>query len=167
MATRYYKPDARATLAAFSAGTRYWPGCGEQLLRWEKGKYWIGLDIAHICALNPAGPRYNPAMSDQQRNDFPTLICLCRLHHRIVDEGDGSAYPVALLREWKTERETEGQQRLRAQSPVTRKRPASCGSCETRWRKPVAAAPSSTWTPRRCSAEPPTCFRACPTARSR
>ncbi|MEU7525994.1 hypothetical protein AB0A74_09690 [Saccharothrix sp. NPDC042600] len=58
-------------------------------------------------------------MTDQERNDYPNLIYLCRVHHRIVDEGDGSAYPVELLRQWKAERETEGQRRLHAESPVT------------------------------------------------
>lgn len=119
MATRYYSPEVRAALAAFSASKCYWPGCGEQLLKFENDKYWVALDIAHICALHPGGPRYDPTIDKDDLNDFPNLIYLCRLHHRIVDEGDGSAYPVELLRDWKINRETTGQQQLRAESPVT------------------------------------------------
>jgi hypothetical protein len=58
-------------------------------------------------------------MTDQERNDFPNLIYLCRVHHRVVDEGTGEAYPVELLLDWKADRETAGQQSLHAQAPVT------------------------------------------------
>ncbi|WP_285748623.1 hypothetical protein [Lentzea sp. NBRC 105346] len=119
MATRDYTPATRAALTAFSSGKCYWPGCGEQLLRLVNGKYRMALDIAHIRALNPDGPRYDPAMTDQERNDFPNLIYLCRVHHRVVDEGTGEAYPVELLLDWKADRETAGQQRLHAQAPIT------------------------------------------------
>lgn len=119
MATRDYSSAVRAALTAFSAGKCYWPGCGEQLLRAVNGKYRMALDIAHIYALKPDGPRYNSAMTDKERNDFPNLIYLCRLHHRVVDEGDGSAYPAEVLLQWKNDRETEGQRQLSAQSPVT------------------------------------------------
>ncbi|MCP2244610.1 hypothetical protein [Lentzea aerocolonigenes] len=119
MATRDYPPAVRAALTAFSSGKCYWPGCGEQLLRLVNGRYRMALDIAHIRALNPDGPRYDPEMTDKQRNDFPNLIYLCRLHHRVVDEDGGEAYPVELLLDWKADRETTGQQRLQAQSPVT------------------------------------------------
>lgn len=119
MATRDYPTAVRAALTAFSAGKCYWPGCGEQLLRMVNGKYRMALDIAHIRALNPDGPRYDPAMTDKQRNDFPNLIYLCRLHHRVVDEDDGTVYSVELLLQWKYDRETTGQQQLSAESPVT------------------------------------------------
>ncbi|RDI35252.1 ATP synthase F0 subunit B [Lentzea flaviverrucosa] len=119
MATRDYSPAVRAALTAFSAGKCYWPGCGEQLLRLVNGKYRMALDIAHVCALNPDGPRYDPTMTDKERNDFPNLIYLCRLHHRVVDEDGGDAYSVELLLDWKADRETSGQRSLQAQSPVT------------------------------------------------
>lgn len=119
MATRKYAAGVRAALISFSAGLCYWPGCGEQLLSNVNGKYYINLDIAHICALESGGPRYDPQMTDQQRNDFPNLIFLCRPHHRAVDDNSGKNYSVETLRLWKCQNETSEQASLRASTWVT------------------------------------------------
>jgi hypothetical protein len=69
MAKRNYTAGVRAALISFSAGSCYWPGCGRRLLSNVAGEYFIDLDIAHICALEKGGPRYNSNMTDKQRND--------------------------------------------------------------------------------------------------
>lgn len=119
MATRKYKAGVRAALISFSAGICYWPACGKPLLANVNGEYFIDLDIAHICALKKSGPRYDPDMTDAQRNDFPNVIFLCRSHHKAVDANNGKDYPVETLRMWKNQRETSAQASMSSQSPVT------------------------------------------------
>lgn len=55
------------------------------------------LEIAHIFASNPGGPRFNPAIGAGQANEDSNLILLCPVHHRLVDENP-SAYPAEVLR---------------------------------------------------------------------
>jgi hypothetical protein len=119
MAMRKYTAGVRAALISFSAGICYWPACGKPLVTSVDGEYFIDLDIAHICALEEGGPRYDPDMTDKQRNDFPNVIFLCRPHHKAVDANNGEGYPVEILRMWKTRRETSAQTSLSSQSPVT------------------------------------------------
>lgn len=60
-------------------------------------------EMAHIAGEKPgakgknnASARYNPAMSDQERNSYENLIYLCREHHRLIDEQENT-YPVEQL----------------------------------------------------------------------
>ncbi|MEU1721848.1 Shedu anti-phage system protein SduA domain-containing protein [Nonomuraea sp. NPDC005692] len=43
------------------------------------------LEIAHIRAPYPGGPRYDPRIALRERNEYPNLILLCPEHHRLVD----------------------------------------------------------------------------------
>ena len=43
------------------------------------------LEIAHIYAASPAGPRSNPALSRAQVDDESNLILLCPAHHAMID----------------------------------------------------------------------------------
>jgi hypothetical protein len=60
--------------------------------------------IAHIHAHSDNGPRGNPGMSEQERNQADNLILLCPTHHVIVD-GQHATYPATMLLEWKRRHE--------------------------------------------------------------
>jgi hypothetical protein len=55
------------------------------------------LEIAHIVALTPGGPRYSPPAAPGQANDESNLILLCPTHHVLVDSNP-SEYPAERLR---------------------------------------------------------------------
>ena len=63
------------------------------------------LDIAHIYAARPGGPRYRADMTDHARRDWSNVILLCKPHHRFVDETTPDDYPPAVLQKWKADRE--------------------------------------------------------------
>lgn len=66
---------------------------------------------AHITAASAKGPRYDPMLTAAQRVDFSNGIWLCRTCHRIVD-GDAQAFPVELLRTWKSHAEALARVRI-------------------------------------------------------
>jgi hypothetical protein len=82
----------------------------------------VNVQIAHICAASPSGPRYDPVMSDQERDGFANLILLCQVHHVTVDKTDPAGYPVEVLREWKAQREADGQAALEGLRGLTEDR---------------------------------------------
>jgi hypothetical protein len=104
-ASRQYSPGIQPALTWLSDGTCYWPGCPERVVRLINGEYKLALQVAHICALNPSGRRYDPTMSAESRNDFANLILLCYVHHRTIDGNRWEQYSVGLLKVWKSERE--------------------------------------------------------------
>lgn len=57
------------------------PKCTAPLLI---GETLVG-EICHIKAQRKNGPRYDPALTLTQRNDFPNLILLCPTCHKLVD----------------------------------------------------------------------------------
>jgi hypothetical protein len=59
------------------------------------------LEIAHIRAANPGGPRFSPPANEELANDDSNLILLCPVHHRLVDENpsDYSAETLFRIRE--------------------------------------------------------------------
>ena len=121
MTNRYYSTGVRAALTAFSSRTCYKPGCTAPLLAKEEDRWVMALEIAHIRALHEGGPRYDdgPAMSQDERNDFPNLIYLCTRHHRVVDaKVNKLKYPTRVLKEWKEEVES-GVERISSNEPVT------------------------------------------------
>ncbi|MEU0535480.1 hypothetical protein [Amycolatopsis tolypomycina] len=111
---RDYTRGDRAALISLSAGTCYWPGCPEPIVREVEGTYKIALAIAHICALKATGERYDPRMTDAERDAFENLIFLCHPHHQVIDEsGAAKKWPAEPLRQWKEIRERGGIQQLR------------------------------------------------------
>jgi hypothetical protein len=75
-------------------------------------------EMAHIAGeksgikgKNNASARYDPNMTDEQRNNYENLICLCRKHHRLIDEQENT-YSVALLLQMKANHEAWVQQAL-------------------------------------------------------
>ena len=56
---------------------------------------------AHITAASPGGPRYDPNLTNEQRQSIENGIWLCQTHGKLVDN-DELRYPVELLQKWKT-----------------------------------------------------------------
>lgn len=62
--------------------------------------------VAHICAAEPKGPRYDKSMSDEARRAYANLILLCGICHDKVDAPVNFAkFPEALLLKWKATRD--------------------------------------------------------------
>ena len=62
--------------------------------------------IAHIHALEPGGPRHNPATTEKEANSFENLLLLCPNHHSVADQ-QHETYTAEQLRRWKHEHEAE------------------------------------------------------------
>ena len=56
---------------------------------------------AHICAAAPGGPRYDAAMTPEQRKAPSNGIFLCSSCADIIDKNGGLDFPVQRLRRWK------------------------------------------------------------------
>jgi hypothetical protein len=59
---------------------------------------------AHIAAASPGGPRYDPAMTPEQRASIENGIWLCSHHAALVDR-DTVTYSVEVLHRWKRDHE--------------------------------------------------------------
>lgn len=66
---------------------------------------------AHLTAAAPGGPRYDAALTPEQRASIENAIWLCQNHAKLIDS-DPSRFTVALLREWKTRAEEEARSEL-------------------------------------------------------
>jgi len=104
---RSYTKPAIWALVTLGRGTCYWPDppCTQRAVTMVKGVPIPSLDIAHIYAARPGGPRYRADMTDHARRDWSNVILLCKPHHRFVDETTPDDYPPAVLQKWKADRE--------------------------------------------------------------
>lgn len=82
----------------------------------------MNLEIAHIHAANEDGPRFSSDLSERQRDSFDNLILLCKPHHETVDKDDPESFPVEVLKQWKSQRETSGQSALAGLRNLTEER---------------------------------------------
>jgi hypothetical protein len=57
-------------------------------------------EICHITASSPNGPRFAPALTEEERDAFANLLLLCPTHHKLVDD-DVVCYTPDLLRDFK------------------------------------------------------------------
>ncbi|GGR35336.1 hypothetical protein GCM10010282_29920 [Streptomyces roseolus] len=119
---RNYSNATVAALMTLARGGCYAPRCGAPTVRMIDGEPVMNLDIAHIRALKPDGKRFDPTWTVDQRNSFANLILLCNVHHKRVDGAEGERYTVALLEEWKAEREADGQEALAGLTGLTERR---------------------------------------------
>lgn len=119
---RSYPSGLLPALAVLSRNSCYWPGCSEPVFRFVGKKPVVNLQIAHIRAVNPNGPRYAPEMTDEERNSFSNLILLCHPHHTIVDRLEKDKYSTELLEKWKADREAEGRSALATLQGITEAR---------------------------------------------
>ncbi|PKP60386.1 MAG: HNH endonuclease [Candidatus Altiarchaeales archaeon HGW-Altiarchaeales-1] len=64
------------------------PGCNTILVQnsTQFDKESIIGEITHIKGKRPGSARYDPAMSDKERNSYNNLILLCNNHHQLIDD---------------------------------------------------------------------------------
>jgi hypothetical protein len=60
--------------------------------------------ICHIRGKRPGSARYDPSMTDIERNAFDNLILMCPIHHDVVDD-DEASYTVERLTQIKADHE--------------------------------------------------------------
>lgn len=111
-------------LVYLSGGRCYWPTppCKEAVTIFVDHEPVTNLEIAHIRAAEPGGPRYDPGMTDEQRRAWSNLILLCTAHHRVIDKVRPDRYTVDILERWKGEREAGAPSRLDDREEITEDR---------------------------------------------
>jgi hypothetical protein len=121
---REYTRSTIFSLATLGEGKCYWPNppCNIPVTVVINGEPVTNLQIAHIRAANPNGPRFDPRMSDGERRSWKNLILLCTPHHSIIDKLKPNDYPIEVLEKWKSDRETGGLARLKGLSDLTEDR---------------------------------------------
>jgi hypothetical protein len=61
-------------------------------------------EACHIVAEQNGGPRGTSLLSPADRNRYPNLVLLCRIHHTIID-GDPAVWPIERLHQLKSDHE--------------------------------------------------------------
>lgn len=96
-------------LLAFRSGDRCaFPDCPRQLTvdaPSGEGPTLLG-EAAHIAGEQEMAARYDPTMTDEQRNHYNNLIYLCRDHHTQIDK-QHTHFTVDALRQLKTQHEAK------------------------------------------------------------
>lgn len=100
-----FTSGTQKALFRLARGTCYFPGCAREILRFESGEHLVDVQIAHIAAAEPSGPRFDASMSDHARRSIDNLILLCQAHHNLVDKVRPGDFPADELRRWKSENE--------------------------------------------------------------
>jgi hypothetical protein len=103
---RDYSRTTIFALARLGGETCYWPDppCTTPVMVLIKGRPVRNVQIAHIRAAKPDGPRF-VNMTDKERADWANLILLCTPHHTMVDKIKPEDYPIETLELWKSNRE--------------------------------------------------------------
>jgi hypothetical protein len=91
------------TLFALSCNRCAFPGCDERLSDPAWGQ--VKADIAHIYGEKEGSARWDPGMTDAQRNSYDNLILLCPNHHRLIDRLRPEDYPASDVSEMKAHHE--------------------------------------------------------------
>jgi hypothetical protein len=74
---RDYLVGTERALYAFARTTCYFPGCKTSVIVFVESEPVSNAQIAHIRGANPGSPRYDPAMTDDERRSYANLILLC------------------------------------------------------------------------------------------
>lgn len=69
---------------------------------------------AHITAASPGGPRFNKALTQEERCSISNAIWLCQSCSKLIDS-DTDKYTELLLKTWKTEAEQRAESKLNKQ----------------------------------------------------
>lgn len=103
-----YIPDwIKLCLWGKAGGRCEYDGCNHPLFRDDVTQAeFNSAYIAHIVADKPDGPRGDPVLSIQLRNEIGNLMLLCDVHHRLVDKIDVAGHPVERLQEMKRKHES-------------------------------------------------------------
>lgn len=100
-----FTSGTQKALFRLARGTCYFPGCAREILTYESGEPLVDVQIAHIAAAEPGGPRFDASMTDEQRRSIDNLILLCQAHHNLVDKVRPTDFSADDLRQWKSENE--------------------------------------------------------------
>ncbi len=121
---RSYRRSTIFSLATLGEGRCYWPDppCNIPVSVIIDGEPIANLQIAHIRAAKPNGPRFVENMSDDERRSWKNLILLCTPHHNVIDKVRPNQYSIEDLEKWKSDRETGGLARLKGLSDLTEDR---------------------------------------------
>lgn len=103
----------RQRLAALAGHVCSFPGCRRPTEGANfNGDAIINIGVAsHICAASPRGPRYNQAMSPEERSSLSNGIWMCQVHAKVIDAPD-SRFSEQVLREWKRTAERRSWRRV-------------------------------------------------------
>jgi len=102
-----FKIPTRRALASRAGQRCSNPSCRRATSKADPGnsENWLDLGVAgHITAASPGGPRYDPALTQQQRRSASNGIWLCHHCGKEVDSA-ASTYTVDTLRTWKAQAE--------------------------------------------------------------
>ena len=82
------EPSSKVKFALFtlSANQCAFPGCDAPLF--EEGSI-VG-DVCHINGQRPGSARYTEGLSDEELHGIANLVLLCKKHHKIVDDDEGT-----------------------------------------------------------------------------
>lgn len=108
---RYYSDATKAALFATSLKC-YYPKCPVSVVKFFGEDPDVNVQIAHIKALNPGGPRYDRNFPEPDLNKFANLILLCKFHHDEVDKRSPEKYSVSVLQAWKRRAEKEARDNI-------------------------------------------------------
>lgn len=104
-AARAISSNEIRNLYADSAGRCQNPSCLKPVLVRTANKTRVNVgEMAHIIAASPKGPRANSAVDPSLLALEQNLILLCLICHKIVDSEE-EAYPIELLKDWKSSHE--------------------------------------------------------------
>ncbi|MER7247006.1 hypothetical protein [Kribbella sp. NPDC000426] len=119
MGKRNYSEATRSALFALSTKC-YFPECNQPTITFFDDEPEKKVQIAHIHAVSPNGPRW---ITDVDVDAFANLILLCTLHHRKVDnKANEEIYPAGLLRKWKAAAEREVRSKVDGLDRLTEQR---------------------------------------------
>ncbi|MHA1408106.1 MAG: HNH endonuclease [Candidatus Heimdallarchaeaceae archaeon] len=116
--SRSYRDPVIKALCSRSGNCCAFPGCEQRLeLKKQNSKdiSFIG-EIAHIRGLKPNSPRYDPNMTDEERNSIDNLILLCPTHHEIIDK-QPDVYTVEKILKMKMDHERWVEESVRKSMP--------------------------------------------------
>lgn len=102
--TKRLKPTLETIRSLFArSGNRCaFPGCSHPLV--DEDDLFVA-QICHIEAALPAGQRFNPGQTPEQRRSANNLMIMCYAHHRKTDDVD--RYPVGVLTKMKADHERD------------------------------------------------------------
>lgn len=102
------KQETIKKLFAYSGNQCAMPDCTAKLV--HKSGTMLG-KIAHICAAEKGGARFDPKMTDEERRSFDNLFIVCGKHHDIIDDKNNlKDYPTATLKKHKQTHENRFKQ---------------------------------------------------------
>ena len=113
MSNRYIPRPVINTLWAKSGGRC--AICRTEIILQEKNNPTPIGEVAHIKGINPGSARYNPNMSDEERNSYENLIILCPTCHSKIDK-NFSEYTAETLKQIKIKHERWVKEQLRIKS---------------------------------------------------